>query len=579
MSNDRVGQDGLAALEEEYEILSEIGRGGVSVVYLARDRVLGREVAIKVIRDRFLEDAEARIRVDQEARTLAQLDHPGIVSILAARRLADGTLALVMQYARGHTLRMLLEQVGQFPPEAVLKILRELAAALGYLHQRGIVHRDVKPENVFVEEDGRVLLSDLGIAKANDGSSNLTLAGVLVGTPAYMSPEQIDGTTLDGRSDLYSLGLLGYELLSGKRHWEGESLFQILIKQKAEALPPLETIRSDVPFFLRLALERALAKEPGQRWADMEEFIEELKGETHRLARPLPPLIEPPTPPAATGTAVVPLTPAALIATANEMVVKPEPDESPVTVFPRSRTQPRVLAAAAIILAVLLGGGLAVALAPPAPWEQADLSASAAMAATPDEADALALDGTLGAEADPAPVIEPTPVPEEQPRVPAARRIRPPTLTVELPSADAFSSPAPVAATVMPRSAPIAPPAPRSVVRQPGAPSIRTGAEPEAVTSARMTAPALRNAEVVAGLVRQSYPAALVQQNAAGTVILSLEISERGRVTSSEVHTSSGHPELDALALRVSRQMQFSPARRDGAPVEVSIQVPLTIQP
>jgi eukaryotic-like serine/threonine-protein kinase len=178
MSNAVNPPDALRALAEEYEILGEIGRGGVSIVYLARERELDREVAIKVIRPRFVEDDEARIRVDREARMLAQLQHPNIVTLLASRRLHDGRRVLVMQLARGKTLRALLQQSGPFPYDQAVAVLRQMASALKYLHQRGIVHRDIKPENIFLEDDGRLLLSDLGIAKGNDAPTNVTLTGV-----------------------------------------------------------------------------------------------------------------------------------------------------------------------------------------------------------------------------------------------------------------------------------------------------------------------------------------------------------------------------------------------------------------
>ncbi|MBA2246228.1 MAG: serine/threonine protein kinase, partial [Gemmatimonadetes bacterium] len=225
MSTDRDLRMNLDGIEDEYEIIGELGRGGIAVVYLARDRELGREVAIKVIRDQYLQDPEAMARFEREARTLAQLQHPNIITLYTARRLTSGGLVLVMQLTRGLSLRETLRREGAVSFARAEQVLRDIAGALAYLHRRGVVHRDIKPENIFFDDaSNRALLSDFGIAKACDGLGNVTMTGIVVGTPAYMSPEQIDGSQLDGRSDLYSLGLVGWELLAGQQPWEGENL-------------------------------------------------------------------------------------------------------------------------------------------------------------------------------------------------------------------------------------------------------------------------------------------------------------------------------------------------------------------
>jgi serine/threonine protein kinase len=219
-------------LESDYEILGELGRGATAVVYRARDRELGREVAIKVIRPKYADDDETVARLAREARTVAQLQHPNIVTLYAVRRVRDGSLALVMQLVPGRTLREILNSRGACTFGWVDRVLRDVGAALAHAHQRGIVHRDVKPENIFIDETtGQALLSDFGVARSLEPDSQLTATGTAIGTPAYMSPEQIDGTTLDGRSDLYSLGLVGWEMLTGRRPWEGESLYSVIYKQ------------------------------------------------------------------------------------------------------------------------------------------------------------------------------------------------------------------------------------------------------------------------------------------------------------------------------------------------------------
>jgi alpha-tubulin suppressor-like RCC1 family protein/tRNA A-37 threonylcarbamoyl transferase component Bud32 len=262
-------------LESEYEILGELGRGATAVVYRARDRELGREVAIKVIRPKFADDDEAVARLSREARTVAQLGHPNIVTLFAVRRVRDGSLALVMQLVPGRTLREMLNERGPCTFERVDRVIRDVASALAHAHQRGIVHRDVKPENIFIDETtGHAMLSDFGVARSLEPDSQLTATGTAIGTPAYMSPEQIDGTELDGRSDLYSLGLVGWEMLTGRRPWEGEGLYSVIFKQKREELPAIEALRPDTPDRLIYLVEGAIRKNADERWNDAAEMLE-----------------------------------------------------------------------------------------------------------------------------------------------------------------------------------------------------------------------------------------------------------------------------------------------------------------
>jgi serine/threonine protein kinase/alpha-tubulin suppressor-like RCC1 family protein len=262
-------------LESEYEILGELGRGATAVVYRARDRELGREVAIKVIRPKFADDDETVARLSREARTVAQLQHPNIVTLFAVRRLRDGSLALVMQIVPGRTLREILNERGAWTFERADRVIRDVASALAHAHQRGIVHRDVKPENIFIDETtGHALLSDFGVARSLDTDSQLTATGTAIGTPSYMSPEQIDGGELDGRSDLYSLGLVGWEMLTGRRPWEGEGLYSVIYKQKREELQPVDELRPDTPNRLIYLIEGAMRKNPAERWSSAAELVE-----------------------------------------------------------------------------------------------------------------------------------------------------------------------------------------------------------------------------------------------------------------------------------------------------------------
>jgi alpha-tubulin suppressor-like RCC1 family protein/tRNA A-37 threonylcarbamoyl transferase component Bud32 len=267
---DRDFEDDVVSDLDEYTILGELGRGGSAIVYRARDRDLFRDVAIKVVRPRFAAQADEAIeRLAREARTVARLQHPNIVTVHAVKRLRDGGLALVMQLVPGRTLKQAIQEDGPFAPERAERVLKDVAEALAFAHAHGVVHRDVKPENVFLDADtDRALLSDFGIAHSAEFDSRLTMTGAAIGTPAYMAPEQIDGGPANARSDLYSLGLLTWEMLTGERPWEGEALYNVIFKQKHEELPAIEALRpGEVPPRLQYITERMLQKKPAARWA------------------------------------------------------------------------------------------------------------------------------------------------------------------------------------------------------------------------------------------------------------------------------------------------------------------------
>ncbi len=280
----------LRELESEYEILAELGRGGMAVVYLARDRQLGREVAIKVIHAAAGADESAIARLLSEARTVAQLQHPNVVTIHAVKRLSTHGLALVMQYVPGRSLERAMREDGAFDPDRAESVLTDIAAALAYAHARGVVHRDVKPDNIFLnDETGRALLSDFGIALSAEMGRQEPSADLIVGTPAYMSPEQIDGAVLDGRSDLYSLGVVGYEMLAGVRAWIDETPSDVMYRQKFEPLPPLAPLRPDISDRLVGVIERALAKDRDERWPSAAAFLNGLtEDEWTPTVRPTP---------------------------------------------------------------------------------------------------------------------------------------------------------------------------------------------------------------------------------------------------------------------------------------------------
>ena len=263
-----------AELDANYTLLGELGRGGMAVVFRARDRELGREVAVKVVRPRFAADEEAVARLAREARTVAQLEHPNIVGVYSIKHLSDHSVALVMQMVPGRTLKQAVTEDGPFDAASAEQVLRDIARALAYAHRAGVVHRDVKPENIFLDAtSGRAMLSDFGVARVMDAPTELTATGTTIGTPTYMAPEQIDGVNLDGRSDLYSLGMVGWEMLTGERPWAGESLYSVIYRQKHDQLAPIDTFRDDIPPRTQYLIEGLMAKNADRRWASAARFL------------------------------------------------------------------------------------------------------------------------------------------------------------------------------------------------------------------------------------------------------------------------------------------------------------------
>ena len=266
-----------AALGVQYEIESEIGRGGMSVVYRARDRRLNRPVAIKVLPPELAHDAAIRTRFTREAQMAAQLTHAHIVPIYDVGE-QDGLAYFVMAIVHGGNLATLLTREPRQPVEEARRLLSEIADALAYAHLRGVIHRDIKPDNILLDESsGRAMVTDFGIARAMELSSRLTATGIAVGTPAYMSPEQALGDReVDGRSDIYSLGVLGYQMLTGRLPFSAGNSMALLLKHVSEPARPIAELRQDAPRSLREALERALMKSPEDRWPNATSMREAL---------------------------------------------------------------------------------------------------------------------------------------------------------------------------------------------------------------------------------------------------------------------------------------------------------------
>ncbi len=290
------------ALGEEYELIEELGRGGMAIVYLARERQLDREVAVKVLPLSLSFDKEFVERFEREARTAAGLEHPNIIPIYRVGQ--TGRISyFVMKLLRGRSLSDLMASRDRMPPDQIRRWLIEVAGALGHAAERGIVHRDVKPDNFIFDERGSCVVTDFGIAKAAS-SKRLTGTGMSIGTPHYMSPEQARAQDLDGRSDIYSLGIVAYQCLTGTVPYDGEDSFAIGYAHIMEPIPT-PTLPTAGERELYRVIRQMMAKDPGDRYQTCHEVVEALTGETPALhpaslpaaGRPVPSITTQPTTP------------------------------------------------------------------------------------------------------------------------------------------------------------------------------------------------------------------------------------------------------------------------------------------
>src|SRR6266576_445544 len=262
------------ALGDEFTVGTLLGEGGFAVVYRVRDDALRRDVAVKVLDLGLTPSPVLAERFVREARTVARLEHPNIVPIYKVGGYKNEVLYIIMRCVDGPSLRQLLEQHPRLSVGDAARVARQVADALAHAHARGVIHRDIKPDNILLDATGRVLVTDFGIAKATEAASGsqLTTEGMVIGTPQYMSPEQATGDRVDSRSDIYSLGVLLYQMLAGAPPFDGESAQSILMKQATASPEPLRDLRSDVSAELAAVVDRSLAKDPAERFSTAQEL-------------------------------------------------------------------------------------------------------------------------------------------------------------------------------------------------------------------------------------------------------------------------------------------------------------------
>ena len=332
-----------------YRIVRKLGMGGMANVYLAEDEVLGRRVAIKILNDRHAGDDQFVERFRREAKNAASLSHPNIVSIYD-RGEAEGTYYIAMEYLDGRSLKELIVARGPAPIHLAVDYARQILSALRFAHRHGIVHRDIKPHNVLVDGEGRLKVTDFGIARA--GASQMTEAGSIIGTAQYLSPEQAKGASVDQTSDLYSVGVVLYELLTGVVPFSGDTPVEIAMKHLSTVPEPPSAKRADVPRDLDMVVMRALAKDPSERYQSAEEMDADLRRINRGVA------ISPVTEEAA--TAIISRPPAEVTAITSHAPRPPAPYAPPAAYYdydepPRRAIWPWIVALL-FVTAALVGG-------------------------------------------------------------------------------------------------------------------------------------------------------------------------------------------------------------------------------
>jgi serine/threonine-protein kinase len=262
-------------IADRYELEDVLGSGGMASVYCAHDTLLERKVALKILHEQHTEADEYVERFQREARAAAQLSHPGIVTVID-RGEADGRQFIVFEYVDGETLKEVVQRAGPMPPRRVLELGLEIGRAIAFAHQQGLVHRDVKPQNVLINSDGRAKVTDFGIARTID-AVGVTETGTVLGTSHYVAPEQARAEHVDAQTDVYSFGVVLYELLVGSVPYEGDNFLNVAMKHVNEPVPSVLDRRPDCPVRLASLVERMMAKAPADRPASMDEVVDELE--------------------------------------------------------------------------------------------------------------------------------------------------------------------------------------------------------------------------------------------------------------------------------------------------------------
>jgi serine/threonine protein kinase/ligand-binding sensor domain-containing protein len=381
-----------------YQILEQIGQGGMATIFKAYQPAMDRYVAVKILPAHFTEDETFVERFNQEARTLARLEHPYILPVHTFGE-QQGITYLVMRYIDAGTLKDLIARQGPLGLNEATRILDQVGSALGYAHSQGVIHRDIKPTNVLIDPRGDAFLTDFGIAKLVAGTAQFTATGAIVGTPAYMSPEQGLAETVDHRSDIYSLGVVLYEMVTGRVPYEAETPLAVLLKHVNDPLPPPRQIKPDLPGAVERVILKAVAKSPADRFQTAEEMVEKFRGAVAGAPTEIAlskPVIEPVQPTQRSASAPPPSQPT---------VVAPSPRRLPWLPIAGGVAALAALLIAALLILPNLGGDKTEATPTP---ERLLAQATIAPAATTG---ALATTTTPAATATPSPVPA-TPTPE-----------------------------------------------------------------------------------------------------------------------------------------------------------------------